>query len=105
MDIRLALPADAPALTAFAASLFRETYAGQVPPVEVEAYVSEAFHPETQAAEISHPGGAVLLALEGPELLAYAQLRPAPCPCPFQDPAPVEVARFYLAFSRQGVFD
>ena len=35
MDIRPALPREAPALTALAARLFRETYGGQIPPVEV----------------------------------------------------------------------
>ena len=96
MDIRLALPTDAPALAELGARLFRETYAGQIPLAEVESYVTMAFQPEAQRAELLCPGGGIMIAQEAGVLAAYAQLRPAPCPCPGPAADPIEIARFYL---------
>jgi GNAT superfamily N-acetyltransferase len=102
MDIRPALASEAPALTGLAARLFRETYAGQVPEADVESYVATAFRPEVQAKEITVPGGGVMAAWEGRELLAYAQLRPSPSPCPLDFSKPLEVARFYVDSRQHG---
>ena len=102
MAIHPALPSEAPALSALGARLFRETYAGQIPDGEIESYVTNAFQPEAQAAEISHPGGTVLAATGEAGMVAYAQLRPTPCPCPLPFPEPLEVARFYLDTQRHG---
>jgi len=90
MEIRPALPADAPALTALGLRLFQETYAGRIPAEAIAQYVGGAFRPEVQLAELQITGGCVLIAVEGSELRAYAQLRPAPAP------ATLEVARFYV---------
>jgi GNAT superfamily N-acetyltransferase len=89
--IRPALPAEAQTLSAVAMRLFRETYADQIPPADLESYVTSAFHPEAQLAEITCPGGTVLIALDGPEPVAYAQLRPG------RAAGSLEVARFYVA--------
>jgi GNAT superfamily N-acetyltransferase len=102
MAIHPALPSEAPALSALAARLFRETYAGQIPEREIESYVTSAFRPEAQAAEINGPGGAVLAATDGADLVAYAQLRPAASPCPLPFPNPLEVARLYLDTQHHG---
>jgi len=92
MEIRPALPAEAPALTALALRLFRETYADRIPAEAIAQHAASAFRPEVQLAELQAPGGCVLVAAEEglPELRAYAQLRPAPAP------ATLEVARFYV---------
>lgn len=96
MEIRPALPSEAPILAKLGARLFRDTYAGRVPEAEIASYVTTAFTPEAQAEDILCPGGGVLIAWEGTEPVAYAQLRPSPCPTPFPFPDPLEVARFYL---------
>ena len=90
MDIRPALPAEAPALTTLALRLFQETYGGRIPPEAIAEHVAAAFRPEVQLAELQAPDGCVLVAVEEDRLLAYAQLRPAPAP------ATLEVARFYV---------
>jgi len=100
MTIRPLLPSEAPALTALAARLFRATYAGLIPEGPLEAHVAEAFTPAAQAAELAAPGAAVLVAEARGELVAYAQLRPAPCPVP--GTATLEVARFYLDAAHHG---
>jgi GNAT superfamily N-acetyltransferase len=93
MDIRPALPAEAPALASLGARLFRETYTGRIPEAELEAYIASSFHAPAQLAELQAPG-ALLVALEGEEPIAYAKLRLAQAPHGL--PITLEIARFYL---------
>ena len=102
MDIRPALPAEAAALAELAGRLFRSTYADQIPLRDMEAYIATAFTAEAQAAEIGTGGATVLVAAEGPDLVAYAQLRTAPPPLARADPEAMEIARFYLDPLLQG---
>ncbi|MDR3669443.1 MAG: GNAT family N-acetyltransferase [Holophaga sp.] len=96
MEIRPALPSDAPALAELGGRLFRNAYADQIPLRDMEAYVATTFTAEAQTAEIGAPGAAVLVAAEGADLVAYAQLRTAPPPMAWNDPDTLEIARFYL---------
>lgn len=102
MEIRSALPAEAAALAELGARLFRSAYAGQVPLPDIEAYVAAAFTPEAQAREIAGDGAAVLVAAQGGDLGAYAQLRTAAPPLARADPRSLEIARFYLDPPLQG---
>ena len=102
--IRALAPDDAPALAAFAARLFRETYAPTHPATDIEAYVAHSFGADVQRAELGEPG-AVTLALvpdgamgrlTADSLLAYAQLRTGTT-APGVDARPtMEIARFYV---------
>jgi len=96
MEIRPALPSEAAALAELAARLFRTTYADQVPLKDMETYIASAFTPEAQAREIAAEGATVLVAAEGTDLVAYAQLRTGPPPLARADPNALEIARFYL---------
>ncbi|MDR3684314.1 MAG: GNAT family N-acetyltransferase, partial [Geothrix sp.] len=96
MEIRPALPADAPDLAALEARLWREAYEGLIPAPDLERYLAETFGPSQQAAELADPASRILVLDEGHALLGYAWLR-AGAPeveVPFE--SPLEVARFYV---------
>ena len=102
MNIRPALPTEAPALSELATRLFLETYTGQIPAADLDTHVRATFQPEAQLREITCPGGCVLVAVEGAELQAYASLRPGPPPGAQAVPDALEVARFYVAAPHHG---
>ncbi len=105
--VRLATIADAPRLSQLAASTFRETFEGQNSPEDMTRYLAEAFTPNRQAAEISDPSGAVLLAERrdtsgDAELVGYVHLVSGPAPAAVQGPAPLELKRLYVARAWHG---
>ena len=100
--IRNAVETDAQALSAFAATVFRETYTPTAAAVDLEAHIARHFRPEVQAAEIVAPDGRTLVAEVNSELVGYAQLRAAPLPACVHvaQGTPrhaIEVRRFYVA--------
>jgi GNAT superfamily N-acetyltransferase len=103
LSIRKATVADAEALSAFAARVFRETFAPDNDPMDMDAYLSEAFAPEKQAAEIADGSGVCLLAEVGETLAGYAFLRIEAADG--RDPSvalPVELQRFYVDYAWHG---
>jgi GNAT superfamily N-acetyltransferase len=102
MEIRPALQSEAPALAELAGRLFRTTYADQIPLRDMEAYSAETFTAGLLAAELGAPGATVLVAAQGPGLVAYAQLCTAPPPLAWADPEALKIARFYLEPRLQG---
>jgi ribosomal protein S18 acetylase RimI-like enzyme len=108
--LRRAEVADAAALAAFAARLFRETYgpaadpglSGGSRPEDVEAYVAPHFAPALQTAELADPALTTFVAeTDAGAIAAYAQLR-APSPHPAAPPGAAELARFYVDWPWQG---
>lgn len=105
--IRRATPVDARRLSAFAATAFREAFAAQNAPEDMERYVGGAFGPERQATEIADAGADVLLvepagaAADAP-LLGYAHLVSGPAPACVAGAAPLELKRFYVASAAHG---
>jgi GNAT superfamily N-acetyltransferase len=100
--VRDAVEADAQALSAFAAALFRETYKPTAAAVDLEAYIARHFRPELQAAEIADSDGRTLIAEINSELVGYAQLQTGPAPAcvqgaPGTQQCAIEVRRFYVA--------
>ena len=69
--IRRATAADAEALSAFAATVFRETFAPDNDPMDMQAYLSDAFTPEKQAAEIADGSCVCFIAEVGETLAGY----------------------------------
>lgn len=107
LAIRRATAADASMLSAFAAAAFREAFAAQNTPEDMDRYVASAFGPERQAAEIADAAADVLLveSAEGPRrapLLGYAHLILSAAPGCVAGPAPIELKRFYVASSAHG---
>jgi len=81
MVLRRAEPADAVALSRFAARLFEETYAGDTAADDLADYIAKNFHAGRQHAEIVDPSGVVFLAVKDGDgaIMGYAHLvaRPA----------------------------
>jgi ribosomal protein S18 acetylase RimI-like enzyme len=90
------VPADAPALAAFAARAFTDTYAPLDDAQEIADYVGEHFTGVAMAAVLADPACRTLLLEQGSGIVGYAVLRDRPPPAIVTGPAPVELWRFYL---------
>jgi len=73
--IRTGLPADAAALAAFAARNFREAFAADNRPEDIEFHLAGSFSPEKQRAELLDPTITTLLVEVEGGLAGYAQVR------------------------------
>ncbi len=94
--IRAAGEADARALSAFASAAFFTTFGPDSDPVDINVYVSNAFSPERQAAEIADPDRICLLLEDGAEVVGYALLRDDPHDPELPDTRSIELQRFYV---------
>lgn len=95
--IRPLRPDEAPALAAFAARLFRETYAPTHDAAHLAAHVAEAFAPARLATELAEADAPTLVVEDARGAwLAFAQLRAAPLPTDATVAPALEVARFYV---------
>lgn len=112
--LRRATAADAEALAAFAARLFRETYGPAADPragggsqaADVDAYVDAHLGASHLAADLAATTSVIFLAETGEHgaLAGYAQLRvPSPAPAGMSAGEPAaELARLYVASAWQG---
>ncbi len=105
--VRPATLADAPRLSRLGATTFRETFERENTPEDMARYVTEAFTPDRQAAEITDPAGTVLLAERrgtsgDAELVGYVHLVSGPAPAAVKGPAPLELKRLYVARAWHG---
>jgi diamine N-acetyltransferase len=94
--IRTATRDDAQRLSEFASRTFRETFAAQNTPENMEAYLSYAFSDARQSAEIKDPNTITLLADEDGTLVGYAQLATRMPPLCVPDRGAIELVRFYV---------
>jgi len=94
--IRAAGVADAPWLAALAERTFRETYAAQNTPENMERYVGEHFGAGRQARELADPAVQTLVAEVNGRAAGYAQLAWSTAPACVVGEAPIEVTRFYV---------
>ena len=95
--IRALSTAEAEPFSAFAERLFRDTYTDGYDPSDVDAYVSHAFSPTQQAAELREPGGRVLVVEDARDgLLGFAHLRQTPAPAVLAGRFALEISRFYV---------
>ncbi len=98
MKIRHATVDDAAALADIAERTFRDTFAAQNTPEDLEAYVATAYSKEKQRREIENPDGVTLLGeSDNGQLIAYTQMRRVQSPH-----GEVEVARFYVDKAHHG---
>ncbi|WP_310569108.1 GNAT family N-acetyltransferase [Gemmatimonas sp.] len=109
LTIRTATATDAEALSQFAARVFHDTFAPDNDPMDMHAYLSDAFTPEKQAAEIADATCVCLVADMAGVFAGYALLRlAAPDPIASRTNAgeqSVELQRFYVdhAWHGQGI--
>lgn len=73
---RRAAPDDAPALAAFAARTFCETFAHLYPPEDLSTYLANSYGEAIQREEIEDPAAGTWVAMRGQEMLGYAQAGP-----------------------------
>jgi GNAT superfamily N-acetyltransferase len=96
IQIHVGVQADAPALAAFAARTFEETFAADNRPEDVRDHLVKAFGVPQQTRELLDPNMTTLLAHIGPTLVAFAQVRRRDPPaCVILD-RPIELHRFYV---------
>ena len=96
ISIREATAADAPSLAAFAERTFRDAFAADNTPEDMDAHVSANYSAERQRAEIEDPTRVTLVGERDGALAAYAQLRSGVAPDCVGGPAPIELLRFYV---------
>lgn len=100
--IRLATPADIPALATLAADAFRQTYRGLDPDEDIESYVAKHFNHDELSRQLADPASTMLLAAAPDQLLGYAQIKRSEAPACVSGPAPLELARLYLCLQAKG---
>lgn len=101
--IRRAVPADADDLAALGRRTFGETFAEGNDPDDLAAYLDASFTVAVQHAELIDSGVITLVVESDSSLLGYAQVRRLDPPAEVTGPAPIQLRRFYLAKSSQGL--
>jgi diamine N-acetyltransferase len=105
--IRTATAADAEPLAALAERTFRDTFADDNSPGDIDAYVRDAFSLDRIRAELADAANTFLLAFTGGEEQpdGYAKLRTGTADPSVTGPGPVELQRLYVDRSaiRRGV--
>ena len=96
VTIRLAGDTDAEMLAQVGAQLFQATFAVDNDPMDMYVYLSDAFTPERQRAELADPDRICLLAEEGPTVAGYALLRCGAAQRHVTGARPIEIQRFYI---------
>jgi ribosomal protein S18 acetylase RimI-like enzyme len=96
VQIRTAVDTDAPALAAFAARTFEETFGLQNRPEDLRAHLAKAFGITQQTQELKNPNMVTLLAYHDATLVAFAQVQRKGPPAGIPIDATVELHRFYV---------
>ena len=95
VTIRRAELRDAERLASFGAAAFEDTFAADNTPEDMAAYLSEAFGPEVQRAELADDACTVWLAEHDGALAGYAMLREGSAPRAVDSENAIEIARLY----------
>jgi diamine N-acetyltransferase len=100
--IRRAGPDDAADLAALAEKTFRDAFAAENDPGDMDEYCRTAFGAEIQRAQIADPQIDTLVAIHPQgHMSGYVQLRPGP-PAEGLAPDPIELWRFYVDATHHG---
>ncbi len=94
--IHRGVASDAPALAAFAARTFAETFAADNGPEDMQAHLASSFGLSQQTKELTDPNVVMLLVHRDGALVAYAQVRRGPPPPCVTMEQPIELYRFYV---------
>lgn len=100
--VRAARPADAAPLATLGERIFRETFAPDNRPEDLDAYLRSAFSASLQAGEIADPAFLTLVVEMDGALVGYAQLREGEPDEPIGAPGAIELRRFYIDRAWQG---
>ncbi|MCB9079550.1 MAG: GNAT family N-acetyltransferase [Anaerolineaceae bacterium] len=102
MTIRPAIAADAARLAEFGAQAFAAAFAADNTPEDMAAYLSEAFSPAKQQAELADPASRFLIAAVGGAMAGYAQLKVGSAEEGVTGRNPIELVRIYTNSERIG---
>jgi ribosomal protein S18 acetylase RimI-like enzyme len=97
LTTRVGTPADAAALAEFAARTFRDTFAADNKPEDMDRHEVEAYGVVQQGRELVDPDITTIIVEAGGSFAAFAQVRQAPAPACVTGAAPIELWRFYVA--------
>jgi ribosomal protein S18 acetylase RimI-like enzyme len=95
--VRPAVPSDALPLSQFGARAFRDAFAADNRPENLDVYLAKAYGVPQQSAELADPSVATLIAEASQNLVGFAQLRSGITPACVTGPQPMELWRFYVA--------
>ena len=102
--IRPATAGDAATLAEFAERVFDEVFSPGNDEGDMASYLTEAFGPDQQRAEITAPGSIVLLAEDaGGALAGYLHILPSPVPPCVSDASALELKRLYVDPARHSL--
>jgi ribosomal protein S18 acetylase RimI-like enzyme len=97
IQVRPAVPSDALPLSRFGARTFRDAFAAENRPENLEAFLAKAYGVPQQSAELADPSVATLIVEAEGEMVGFAQLRGGVPPACVIGPRPIELWRFYVA--------
>lgn len=97
VSVRRGNAADAGVLAEFAARTFRDTFAADNRPEDVELHLVQSFGIHQQSNELADSNMATILVEIDGALAGYAQLDRGPVPECVTGDAPIELKRFYVA--------
>lgn len=95
--IRVGVPGDATALAELAARIYRDTFAADNRPEDLEVFMERTYGTSHQRRELLDPDITTLLIEDDGQLLGYAQIRSGMVPECVEGEAPIELWRFYIA--------
>jgi GNAT superfamily N-acetyltransferase len=96
IEIRAAVLADAATLTELGARTFRDSFAADNSPEDMEAFLASHYRPELQAAELKDPRNLYLLAEVSGVPAGFALLRDGPREPGVPGERPVNLSRLYV---------
>lgn len=88
---------DARSLAELGARTFAETFAADNSPENMSAYVSAAFNPDQQAAELADTQSSIFIAETDGVAVGYAMLRSGNAPENVTGEKPIELVRLYVS--------
>jgi ribosomal protein S18 acetylase RimI-like enzyme len=94
--IRVATGDDVSLLSELSATTFREAFAHENSPEDMEAYLKESFSQEQLTRELSDPAAAFFIAELSGKLLGYAKLLSGEPDASVRGSNPVELVRLYV---------
>ena len=96
LSIRLATIADAELLSELAARTFSETFGSDNTAENMSLYMSAAFNPLKQTAELSDPNGWGKIAELDGDVTGYAMMNAGAAPAEITGGNPIELVRLYV---------
>ena len=103
VSIRRTNPSDAGLLAELGARTFKETFAADNNPEDMDAYLASSFNLAQQAAELADPASTFFIAEVGGVAAGYAKLQAGEPAAGIEGAKPVELVRLYVSREWHGL--